>query len=81
MELAFKAATTVAGCSVQIIASLITQLHNRIVGLKLNEKLRDELCRRIEQLEDILQKTQTIAIDTSDEFTSKRLEDIEQALN
>ena len=54
--------------------TITTQLYDRIVGLGLNENLEDELCMKIEQLEDILQKVTVTANNTSDELTLKRLE-------
>ena len=79
-DAAIAAAGAVPGFSGQIIVFLIKELYHRIVGLELNEQLRDRLCSWVEQLQGRLQKAQTIAKDTSDEFTSQRLEDIEQAL-
>ena len=67
--------------AVQTTLFLTKELHRRIVGLQLGEKLRNTLCSRVKELQSILQKAQMIVTDTSDEFTSRTLDSIEQELN
>ena len=75
-------ALPIVSAAIQGPVSLIKALHDRIDGLKLNEKLRNTLCRRVQELQfSIIQKAQTIATDISDECTSQILDSIEQDLN
>ena len=58
----------------------IAQVSDRIIALKLNDTLQDELCRKVKQLEGILQNIDTTAHDTNDKPILQGIENVNQDL-
>ena len=75
-----KGACIAIDITLETVRFAIAQIHDRIVALGLNGKLKDELCRKAKQLEGILQKIYTTAHDTNDKSILQAIEDVDQDL-
>ena len=75
-----KGACIAIDITFETVRFAIAQIHDRIVALGLIGKLKDELCRKVKQLEGILQKIYTTAHDTNDKSILQAIEDVDQDL-
>ena len=64
--------------TVEAVKFSIGQVYARIVGLGLNDKLQDELNRKVKQLEGLLQNIDTTAHDTNDKTILQGIEDVDR---
>lgn len=73
--------TVSAGTVISSSLGIARQVRDRIGSLSLDEKLRKELCMKVNQVEGILRKIETIAHDTSDELMIKVVRETQQDLD
>ena len=66
--------------TVETVKFAIAQVRDRIVALGLNDKLQDELFRKVKQLEGILQNIDTTAHDTNDKPMLQGIKEVNQDL-